>query len=135
MWLNIRTLNMIKRTFKTSIVSQVVLLIPYAREVWKFNGHVDRIDNNRLTKKLFNTINSQNTWITWLEGTKDEGFQKINIQENNIRNCEVFRTLVTKHKFPEKAHKNSKSNTVNSRRWIRWMEEESEAIKISDQVN
>lgn len=65
----------------------------------KFYGHIHRMNDNRLTKRIFNFISKLKNTTGWLAETKRD-LRKLNVAENTIHDREQFRLLINSAKFP-----------------------------------
>lgn len=64
----------------------------------KFYGHIHRMADIRLTKRIFNIICNSKNKSKWIKETEND-MQQMNITKQDIENRNKFRTMVTKHKF------------------------------------
>lgn len=67
----------------------------------QFFGHIYRMDDNRLTKRIFNLLNSYKSKPTWfIEIEKD--MKNVGIKTDTIKNRTLFREAVQKARFQER---------------------------------
>ena len=61
----------------------------------KFYGHLHRMNEDRLTKRIFNIINSSKLKTNWLKETQED-LKQYKITEEEIRDRQKFRDKIKK---------------------------------------
>lgn len=82
----------------------------------QFYGHIYRMDESRLTKRIFNLLNGYKSKPTWFTATQGD-MESIGIGADTIANRTIFRELIQKLKFPEN------KKLKNGRKWTQEQKE------------
>ena len=71
------------------------------RKRMQFYGHIYRMSNSRLTKKIFNLLNSYKSKPTWFTETQKD-IENMGIKIDTIEDRTHFRKVINTAKFPER---------------------------------
>lgn len=80
-----------------------------------FYGHLYRMNNNRLTKKIFNVVNSSVKKTNWFQEV-EEDLKQAGIDEESINSRDKFRSRITNTKFEVKEKKKTGTTWTEQRK-------------------
>lgn len=104
----------IKRPTSEIYKHSETITINFRKRRAKFYGHIYRMEQNRITKRLFDITKLSKNKSKWLNET-EEDLRQMKITENDMKDRTKFRNIINKHKFEQ--------NLTVRRKGKEWTEE------------